>query len=90
MIKLVTSNQQKLKEFQRYLPSLTVDKGLDLPEVNGTKEEVAIYKALHAGTDHMVEDTILIVDGQEIVDIRFKMDELSSSQNAIWVENSSR
>lgn len=83
-IKLVTSNENKLKEFQRYIPSLESEKGKDLPEVDGNKEEVAIHKAKLAGDGFLIEDTILEVDGKEVVDIRWKLSELQNS-NAKWI-----
>jgi inosine/xanthosine triphosphate pyrophosphatase family protein len=83
-IKLVTSNENKLKEFQRYIPSLKSEKGKDLPEVDGNKEEVAIYKAKMAGDGFLIEDTILEVDGKEIVDIRWKLNELQNN-SARWI-----
>ena len=75
---LVTSNHKKLEEFQRILPELESQSGDDLREVDGTPEEVIIYKSLEAGVGSVVEDTILIIDGKEVVDIKWKIDELKS------------
>jgi len=75
-MKLVSSNETKLKEFQRILPEMEILKGLDLKEVQGTPEEVIIYKSLEAGKGTVVEDTILIIEGEEIVDIKWKIQEL--------------
>jgi inosine/xanthosine triphosphate pyrophosphatase family protein len=80
-----TSNKFKSQEFKKYLPSVKIKKGKDLDEVMGTKEDVIIYKSLDAGEGYLVEDTILIVNGEEIVDIRWKADELEEGDKATWV-----
>lgn len=86
-IKLVTSNEFKLKEFRRFGLDLAIEKGFDLKEVDGTSEEVVTYKALEAGENKLVEDTILMINGKEVVDIRNKVDNMSvfDESNAIWV-----
>jgi inosine/xanthosine triphosphate pyrophosphatase family protein len=85
-MKLVTSNKFKLKEFKRFGLNLDIASGLDLDEVDGTPEEVIIYKAIEAGNGLMVEDTILIVDNVEIVDIRDRIQELDTliGKKATW------
>jgi inosine/xanthosine triphosphate pyrophosphatase family protein len=85
--KLVTSNEFKLREFKRFGLDLSIEKGLDLKEVDGTSEEVVIYKALEAGEGKLVEDTILMIDGKEVVDIRNKIDEMSEFEesDAQWI-----
>jgi len=77
-MKLVSSNETKLKEFQRILPEMEILKGLDLREVQGTPEEVIIHKSLEAGKGTVVEDTILIIEGEEVVDIKWKIQELKN------------
>ena len=84
-VKLITSNPYKFKEFQKLIPNISMENGQDLKEVDGTKEEVAIYKALMAGDNCMVEDTILEVNGKEIVDIRWKIKELKTGQKSVWI-----
>lgn len=85
-MKLVSSNKFKLKEFQRFGLDIDIQEGLDLKEVLGTSKEVVIYKAIEAGENLLVEDTILEVDGVEIVDIRKKIDQLSQykGKEATW------
>jgi inosine/xanthosine triphosphate pyrophosphatase family protein len=85
-MKLVTSNKFKLAEFKRFGLELKIAEGLDLEEVDGTPLEVVTYKALAAGEDNMVEDTILIIDGVEVVDIRERIAELNDliGKDAIW------
>lgn len=86
--KLLTSNLSKLNEFQSILGDLiTIKQGVDLKEVDADPLTVMIYKSKDAGVGTIVEDTVLYVDGQPIVDIRFKMDNLANlkqSSNAIW------
>jgi inosine/xanthosine triphosphate pyrophosphatase family protein len=70
---LVSSNENKIKEFKKHLGnSLKIEKGRDLKEVDSTIRNVIIYKAKEAGKDRVVEDTVLIVDGKPVVDIRWK------------------
>jgi len=79
-MKLVTSNTNKRREFKRILDDIGMDipvvQGEDLREVQGTSEQVITHKALDAGKDNVVEDTILIINGEEVVDIKFKLQEL--------------
>ncbi len=85
-MKLVTSNKFKLKEFQRFGLNIQMEEGLDLREVLGTSKEVVIYKAIEAGANLLVEDTILTVNGIEIVDIREKISDIDTfiCQEALW------
>lgn len=83
---LVTSNEDKLREFRTMGLAIGIERGIDLREVAGTMDEVILYKALDAGAGRVVEDTVLQVDGEEIVDIRWKIGQLSSrgSAPAAW------
>jgi len=85
-LKLVTSNESKIKEFKRFGLDVDICKGADLPEVLGTPLQVITYKALAAGKDNMVEDTILTIDGVEVVDIKARIDELKDMSGipAVW------
>jgi len=81
---LITSNQDKLKEFKTCIPDIEAKSGKDLKEVQGTAREVAIYKALEADVGSVVEDTILTVKGEEIVDIRWKLNSIPTATPALW------
>lgn len=74
---LVSSNRKKLNEIQRFGLDLELRPGLDLPEVSGTPDEVIIHKAIAAGVGAVVEDTILSIDGEPVVDIRWRLHELA-------------
>lgn len=69
---LLSSNPKKLEEYTRYGLSLEMREGQDLPEVDGTIEEVALHKAKMAGAGAVVEDTVVIVDGTVWNDIKWK------------------
>lgn len=85
-LKLVTSNKNKLAEYRGFgLTNLGIHEGVDLPEVDGTPDEVVIHKAIAAGEGNIVEDTILVVDGKPVVDIRWQLDALNS-----WLGKSAR
>lgn len=77
---LVSSNPRKLAEIQRYGLNLDLRPGLDLPEVEGIPDEVIRHKALAAGEGAVVEDTILAIDGQPVVDIKWRLAELADHQ----------
>ena len=85
-MKLVSSNKFKLAEFRRFGLDIDIQEGLDLKEVLGTSKEVVIYKAIEAGTNLIVEDTILTIDGEEIVDIREKISSINQykGKQALW------
>ncbi len=89
-LKLVTSNLNKLREYQRYgLSNLKIEKGRDLPEVAGTDIEVILYKALDAGVNCIVEDTSLNVKGYPDfgVNIRWAINNLKSvNPNGVHAE----
>lgn len=84
-MKLISSNENKIREFKRILPEMEIVKGKDLPEVKGTKEEVIIHKSILAGKDFIVEDTILKINGQEVIDIKWKVDSLTEGDKVEWI-----
>lgn len=88
MLKLISSNDNKLNEFRRLsTQEFCIEKGVDLAEVDADDVTVAIYKSKDAGENTIIEDTILIVDGEPVVDIKFKLSELNEigeSKPAQW------
>jgi inosine/xanthosine triphosphate pyrophosphatase family protein len=80
-IKLTTSNVKKIEEFKRFGLSFDIAEGLDLKEVDSSIDDVILYKAIDAGDNLLVEDTVLVVNGEEVVDIRWKIDELKTQDN---------
>lgn len=82
-----TSNKQKIAEYWSFgLENIQVEPGPDLKEVDGTPLEVIAYKALAAGDGNVVEDSIMIVDGQPFVDIRWRVATVSEwfGKNVSW------
>lgn len=74
---LVTSNENKAQEFARFgLSEISFAKGEDIEEVDGTPDEVIVYKAIQAGAMRVVEDSVVLVDGDAMVDIRWKLSAL--------------
>ena len=66
---LVSSNENKLKEFQNIFPDLKILKGKDLKEIKADAETVVIYKILEAKKNYkidklIIEDTILEIDSK--------------------------
>lgn len=85
--KLVTSNENKLKEYKKYLPNLEKTKGEDIDEVDSDDETVIIYKAIANGPMTISEDTSLEIDGEDVgVNIRWLLDNLKNmiGKNAKW------
>ena len=89
MYKLLTSNEDKLREFRRLgLTDLDIQKGIDLPEVDADPVTVIVYKSLTAGKNTIVEDTSLHVDGTDVgIHVRWLMDNLHtfSGRSANWM-----
>lgn len=86
-MKLVTSNPNKLAEFKGFGLDLEAFDGADLREVQGTIDEVILHKAKDAGAGLVVEDTILEINGEEVVDIRWRIAQLSDKVGtpANWI-----
>ena len=80
-ILLSTSNEKKIAEFKSYNLDFEVVKGVDLKEIDSTSKNVVIQKAIDAGEKVLVEDTVLIIDGKEVVDIKWKIKELRDLKN---------
>lgn len=81
-----TSNAKKIEEIQRILPEVEIRNGADLPEVLSDWKTVITYKSLDSDKYSVVEDTIMTVDGEEIVDIKWNIDngKLKSTQKFSW------
>src|SRR5688500_5533948 len=76
-LKIVSSNRTKIAEYQRLSQGLIeISAGQDLREILGTPDEIAFYKAIEAGAGLIVEDSILIVDGEPLIDIKWRLPEL--------------
>lgn len=85
---ITTSNQDKINEFISILGEerVVVQKGRDIKEVFGTMDEVILHKSFDAGVGYIVEDTILEVDGKEIVDIRYNIEKFADKNiEARWI-----
>lgn len=80
----ITSNKNKIEEILSILPEADIIKGLDLKEVLSDSITVAMYKALAAGPGFVIEDTILEIEGVEVVDIKWKLNQLQTA-DAKWL-----
>ena len=86
--KLVTSNKNKLQEYKRFGLNIQIEPGLDLREIDGGDIDVIIHKAIDAGPFHIVEDTSLNIEGENIgVNIRWMLNNLRNlhGKKASWV-----
>jgi len=82
---ILTSNLEKIREIKEINPTLKIEIGPDLEEVLADKDTVIIYKSLAAGEGYVVEDTILEIDGKEIVDIKWKLKSLKEGMKLKWI-----
>lgn len=85
---LITSNKNKLNELIRLGLPISETKNIDLPEVLSDPTTVALYKSIEAGSNTLIEDTILTIGGEYIVDIRWRINEiigLSEKTTINWV-----
>jgi inosine/xanthosine triphosphate pyrophosphatase family protein len=83
----VSSNPRKLKEFAAFgISDLIIEEGRDLAEVLGTPDEVIVHKAIAAGPNRIVEDSILIVGNETIVDARYRIGEVDAwtGSTGVW------
>lgn len=92
-IYLASSSQGKLREYKSFGLNLNLKPMADLPEVQGTEEEVITYKSIQAGENLLVEDTSLQVEGVDVgVNIKWLLKEIKNNPNfegrkATWVVN---
>lgn len=89
-LSLASSNKTKIAELTRLsLGAVPVIAGNDLKEIFGTPDQIAIYKALSAGEGLIVEDSILVVDDEPLIDIKWRLKELmkraeTETANLVW------
>lgn len=86
-LKLVSSNPRKLAEYKHYgIENLQTEAGVDLQEVDGTPIDVIIHKALAAGPNRIVEDSIITVEGIPYVDAKWRLPRVSEwfGKSAAW------
>lgn len=69
-LNVLTSSKQKTVEYSN-LGIQAIAPKVDTPEVQGTPDEVILYKALQADEFVFVEDTVVVIDGKPIVDWKF-------------------
>lgn len=74
---LSSSNPIKVAEYTRLSRGMIpVIPGKDLAEIESDPDSIALYKALHAGEGIIVEDSILVVAGIPMIDIKWRLKEL--------------
>lgn len=89
-IYLLTSNKNKISEYNRISKGLIKAKeGIDIREVLADPLTVILQKSKNIDDGCAVEDTILTIDGKEVVDIKFLMGDmekipLGSEVDACW------
>jgi len=82
-----SSNSYKISEYKRLLDGqdIEIQNGKDIKEVLSDMDEVIIYKAIEAGENVIVEDTVLFIDGKEEVEIRWKWKDLKTGSHIRWI-----
>lgn len=86
MIILKSSNAYKISEFTRLLKDteVKVEPGEDLKEVLSNIDEVITYKSFMAGEGVLVEDTTMIINGKEEVEVKWKYKDLQTGDQVRW------
>ena len=84
-LSILSSNEKKIREYNNFGLKVKAEKGIDLPEIDSNIDDIIIYKSLHAGSNKIVEDTILEVDGVEIIDIRWRVKQMNIDASAKWI-----
>ena len=95
-IVIATSNESKLNEIKRIIPSIeSLPFAKDIEEVDGTIDEVILHKAkdakqqnfIQSGTSIIVEDTIIrnLDTNKDITDIKWTVDSLKEGTNVEWI-----
>lgn len=84
-IQFISSNKNKIAEIKSFYKDIQVKEGEDIKEVLGTIDEVIIHKSIAVGKNSLIEDTILEINDKEVVDIKYKMHELSEGDKSKWI-----
>lgn len=85
---LITSNEKKLVELKRLGLPVCNRISIDIKEVLSDPLTVAIYKSIEAGKNTLIEDTVINVDGEDIVDIKWKIRNIKNnniSSEVRWI-----
>lgn len=79
---LITSNANKISEYQSIGLPIHIEPGQDLPEIDTQDFNlIAAYKSKMAGDFNIVEDTILIIDDTVFHDIKFRSKDIINNIN---------
>lgn len=69
---VATSSEKKQDEFREIIGAEDVSfLDIDIDEVDGTPDEVIVYKVREVPENTLVEDSIVVIDGKPIVDWKF-------------------
>lgn len=79
----LTSNSYKIEQYKLFNAGFDIQKGEDLPEILSNSNEIIIFKSKMSGVGTVVEDSIIIVDNVEIVDVKWRYREFFG-KDAIW------
>lgn len=80
---LLTTSSHKIAEYL----SLGIEAKRSDPfrEVKGSLDEVVIYKVLQVPANILVEDTILRLDGEDIVESKYTLPPINVATDASWI-----
>lgn len=79
-MKYQSSNKNKIKEVKEFFGnSIEMIEGKDFPEILDNKENVIIYKTLLANSNIIIEDATISIEGREIVDIKWELENLAKT-----------
>ncbi|MDJ1473226.1 non-canonical purine NTP pyrophosphatase [Xanthocytophaga flava] len=80
---ILTSNLHKAREYQEF--GIEVRLGPEVDEVLGSIDEVITYKILNSVSFTLVEDTVLEIEGHELVETKFKIKSIPNNSDACWI-----
>lgn len=84
-----TKNPYKIEDYKAFnIPNLTIIEPSDeIPEVDGSMMDIITYKTLDAQLGELVEDSIIVCQGKEYIDIKNKIFKVPEKTELLWVVN---
>ena len=79
-----SSNSKKIKDVNRLFPKLPTKLSVDLPEIIDSAFNTILYKTLLSNENEIIEDASVEIDGNLIIDIKWKLETITHEQTGVW------
>ena len=79
-----SSNIKKIKDVNRLFPNLPTKLSVDLPEIIDSAFNTILYKTLLSNENEIIEDASVEIDGNLIIDIKWKLETITHEQTGVW------